>query len=171
MERPLVAIVKVTDFEFDPPLPKLTFVLEKEAALEGTVLDWNDRFTSPEPLPELLVTVTVYVAVSPLIFSAEDGLTETELTYGKAHAPCVKKGPAKNAEETRVNINANVTVMANILVDFLLLLLSCILWKKFLTNVISSRSTTLNIQFFLKKYAQCKYHIFNKNDCIAAKTC
>jgi hypothetical protein len=86
MERSFVLIVKETDFEFDPPLPKLTFVLEKVAALEGIELDWNDRFTSPEPCPEALDTVTVYVAVSPLVFSVEDGLTETELTYGKAHA-------------------------------------------------------------------------------------
>ena len=86
MERLFVLIVKVTDFEFDPPVPKVTFVFEKVAALDGIVLDWNDRFTSPEVCPEALVTVTVYVAVSPFVFSAEDGLTETELTYGKAHA-------------------------------------------------------------------------------------
>jgi hypothetical protein len=86
LRRSFVLIVKETDFEFDPPLPKLTFVLEKVAALEGIELDWNDRFTSPEPCPEALDTVTVYVAVSPLVFSVEDGLTETELTYGKAHA-------------------------------------------------------------------------------------
>ncbi|MDW0316290.1 MAG: hypothetical protein QN716_13040 [Nitrososphaeraceae archaeon] len=59
---------------------------EKVAALEGIELDWNDRFISPEPCPEALDAVTVYVAVSPLVFSVEDGLTETELTYGKAHA-------------------------------------------------------------------------------------
>jgi hypothetical protein len=48
----------------------------------------------------------VYVAVSPLVFSVEDGLTETELTYGKAHALCTKKGPTDTAEETRVTIKA-----------------------------------------------------------------
>jgi hypothetical protein len=50
------------------------------------VEDWKDRFIVPEVCPEALDTVTVYVAVSPLVFSVDDGLTETELTYGKAHA-------------------------------------------------------------------------------------
>jgi hypothetical protein len=111
MERLLVLIVRVTDFEFPPPLPKLTFAFEKAAALEGILLDWNDRFMSPEACPEALDTVTVYVAVSPLVFSAEDGLTETELTYGKAHALCIKNGPTGNAEETRVAITAIETVI------------------------------------------------------------
>src|SRR4051794_24771971 len=114
MERLAVPIVKVTDFEFDPPLPKLTFVAEKVAALEGILLDWNDRFTSPEACPEALDTVTVYVAVSPLVFSAEDGLTETELTYGKAQALWTRNGPTGNAEETRVAITAIETVINSI---------------------------------------------------------
>ena len=86
-------------------------MLEKLAHLKVYVLDWNDRFTSPLACPEALDTVTVYVAVSPLVFSAEDGLTETELTYGKAHALCIKNGPTGNAEETRVAITAIETVI------------------------------------------------------------
>ena len=84
---------------------------------------------SPEPLPEALDTVTVYVAVSPLIFSVEDGLTETELTYGKAHALWTKKGPTDTAEETRIAINASEAVIISIGSRrrcFPLLLLSCI---------------------------------------------
>src|SRR5215210_721016 len=130
MERSLVLIVKVADFEFDPPVPKDTFVFEKVAALDCIVLDWNDKFTSPEPLPEALDTVTVYVAVSPLVFSLEDGLTETELTYGKAHALWTKKGPTDTAEETRIAINAIETVIFSIgsrcCCFFPFLLLSCI---------------------------------------------
>src|SRR5215210_8403071 len=114
MERSFVLIVKVTDFEFPPPLPKLTFAFEKVAALEGIELDWNDRFMSPEPAPEALDAVTVYVAVSPLVFSVEDGLTETELTYGKAHALWIRNGPADTAEETRVTIIAIETVINSI---------------------------------------------------------
>jgi hypothetical protein len=45
-----------------------------------------------------------------LVFSVEDGLTETELTYGKAHALCTKKGPTDNAEETRITIIAIETI-------------------------------------------------------------
>jgi hypothetical protein len=132
MERLLVLIVKSTDFEFAPPLPKVTFAFERVAALEGMLLDWNDRFMSPEPLPEALDTVTVYVAVSPLVFSAEDGLTETELTYGKAHALWIRNGPADTAEETRVTIIAIETVINSIgnrccRCFFLLLLFSILL--------------------------------------------
>ena len=135
IERLVVAIVKVTDFEFDPPLPKLTFVLEKVAALEGIELDWKDRFTSPEPDPEALDTVTVNVAVSPLVFSVEDGLTETELTYGKAHALWTKKGPTDNAEETRVAINAIAIVIDSIgsCCRFFLLLLFSICCSSLIT--------------------------------------
>jgi len=53
----------------------------------------------------------VYVAVSPLVFSAEDGLTETELTYGKAQALWTRNGPTGKAEETRVAITAIETVI------------------------------------------------------------
>jgi hypothetical protein len=129
MERSLVLIVKVTDFEFDPPPPKVTFAFEKVAALDGIVLDWKDKFTSPELLPEALDTVTVYVAVSPLVFSAEDGLTETELTYGKAHALWIRNGPTDTVEETRIAINAIEIVIVSIgsrRCCFPFLLLSCI---------------------------------------------
>ena len=34
----------------------------------GIELDWNDRFISPAPCPEALEAVTVYVAVSALVF-------------------------------------------------------------------------------------------------------
>jgi hypothetical protein len=105
VERSSVLILRLTDLESGPPPPKLTLVGRRVAALEGIVLDWNDRSIVPEPCPDALDTVTEYVAVSPLVSSADDGLTEIELTYGKAQALWKKNGPTDNAEEIRITIN------------------------------------------------------------------